>query len=76
MGECQTEDLEVAGSSPARGTHGEIMTRRALYEKKKRDVEKKVRLVLLVRFSQLAATVLMVIGILVLIILVYLKYYS
>ncbi len=76
MGECQTEDLEVAGSSPARGTSGDDLTRKALQEKKRKETEKKAKMILFMRFSQLTATILMVLGILILIVILYLKYYS
>ncbi len=76
LGECQTEDLEVAGSSPARGTQGGHLSVEALRRRKEEETEKKVRMVLLVRLSQIVATALMVIGFIFLLLAIYWKYYS
>ncbi len=76
LGECQTEDLEVAGSSPARGTQGDYLSVEALRQRKEEETEKKVRMVLLVRLSQIVATALMVIGFIFLLLAIYWKYYS
>ena len=52
------------------------MSVEALRRRKEEENEKKVRMVLLVRLSQIVATALMVVGFIFLLLAIYWKYYS